>query len=92
MRRTRAARTLLVQEEPSLRLRRGVPALSAVLRDARTVVCGRLQVISDTPIVALCEALVAAGLPNCAIQVRRPGGEPVCFIQSFHQDGTGRQS
>ncbi len=91
MRRTRATQPLLVREEPSLRLRRGVPALSAVLRDARTAVCGRVRVTSHTPIAALCEALIASGRPDCAIQVRRPGGQAVCWIQSFHQDEPGRQ-
>jgi hypothetical protein len=70
--------------ESPLPLTRPIEALSAILRNDRTATCEGITVISDTPIQALCGALVASGRADAAMQVKTRRGEAVCFVQSIH--------
>jgi hypothetical protein len=69
----------------SLTLRHPVEALRAVLTSERSARCGRVSVISETPIQALCGALMASGVPDGAMQVVDPSGAAVMFVESVHQ-------
>jgi hypothetical protein len=65
-------------------LMKPVEAVSATLRGPRQARCGDIAVIADQPLVALCGALMAAGRPDSAMQVRDRRGLAICFIQSIH--------
>ena len=72
--------------QPTLHVTLPRPVLYATLYfDLRTIRCGRIVIQADHPIVALCQRLVADGLPDRVLIVRWQDQRPACIDSSVHE-------
>jgi hypothetical protein len=73
----------------SLSMTVGIPSLQVHLH-GRSARCEDVQITSDTTIVDLCRALLAAEVPDCALIITWSDRKPAGFVESFYAAATAR--